>query len=614
MSFLPKSILAIVLCALACANARASVIAAQSGSAELLYHPGAMAAFGLMPVSPNRSSAQQLTAVDAIQISAPNGHFQSFAAGLTPDLRLHMKVNDRIIDQSVRGRAGSDARSLDWIDAAGQIWLRFDFMHSQSVLGGSALRFVNGNARIGPALASAMGLGAQTQGALLGEGRLLLNLSAPLVSLPSQSSCSPPTWPSASAIADVALTDIGVVFQMRCSAPGCDGPASNNPKVVIAPSATLENVGDADIPWYQKFTGDFPPYGNDQHPFLIWNMFRIDADGLLRQIGQSGVKHAFFTVNASCSCGEAQILGKQCVDVYSALTNDTPTVGNCTEPDGCHQGPRNEILPARAEWARCGSIYDPDCDGSNTDTVPYTPFEHRMLVDEAELDETLLEKYLLESWYLVRDDMQTQNNIGTRFLNLDWQAPTPPSAQGRWNLINAGDFTNGTALQRWFNAFSAAGSMKRFTRVQTSLGSLEIVSRARALSATRWRYDYSIYNRDAALLTTSGAQPNLRMLDTRGVTRVSITLPSGAIIENDRFVDADLISSNDWGFARIADELLLSTQSNDLRWGTLYSFAFESDIAPGITLATLGFGTAASAHSAAVLGPSVERIFDDGFE
>ena len=28
----------------------------------------------------------------------------------------------------------------------------------------------------------------------------------------------------------------------------------------------------ADIHWYAKFSGNFPPYNNDQHPYLIWNL------------------------------------------------------------------------------------------------------------------------------------------------------------------------------------------------------------------------------------------------------------------------------------------------------------------------------------------------------
>jgi hypothetical protein len=53
------------------------------------------------------------------------------------------------------------------------------------------------------------------------------------------------------------------------------------------------------VPWYSKFSGSFPPYNNDQHPFLVWNMYRV-ANGAIQQIGASGMKHAFLTINSNC--------------------------------------------------------------------------------------------------------------------------------------------------------------------------------------------------------------------------------------------------------------------------------------------------------------------------
>ena len=57
---------------------------------------------------------------------------------------------------------------------------------------------------------------------------------------------------------------------------------------LVAPSSSLVNLqglDGADVPWFTKFTGPFPPYNNDQHPYLIWNMYRIDSNGKMEQIG-----------------------------------------------------------------------------------------------------------------------------------------------------------------------------------------------------------------------------------------------------------------------------------------------------------------------------------------
>ena len=124
--------------------------------------------------------------------------------------------------------------------------------------------------------------------------------------------CATPNWPTApDSDADVTLVSLGSdsgtsgVQQMRC--PNCNG-ASAGP-IVIAPDAKLANEGTADVLWWKQFTAPSAPYGNDQHSFLVWNLYRIDAQGRLEQIGVSGLKHAFFTVNTDCSVAEAIFFG-----------------------------------------------------------------------------------------------------------------------------------------------------------------------------------------------------------------------------------------------------------------------------------------------------------------
>ena len=100
---------------------------------------------------------------------------------------------------------------------------------------------------------------------------------------------------------DAQMTAIGNIQQM----------ASLGNLIAIAPSASLMNVGITDIPWYQKFTGNFPPYNNDQHPYLLWDMYRL-SNGVLDQIGVSPLKHAFLTINAGCGCPSGNIMWVNC--------------------------------------------------------------------------------------------------------------------------------------------------------------------------------------------------------------------------------------------------------------------------------------------------------------
>ncbi len=164
-----------------------------------------------------------------------------------------------------------------------------------------------------------------------------------------------PGMPGATYQADLFMQTFSMQYS-RCS--GCTG-AGGNGQAVFTPSSTLRNnvnngstsatiAGDplgtsaapytADIPWYSKFSGNFAPYNNDQHPYLIWNLYRLNSDGSIAQIGRSGVKHAFLTLNTSCieNPGDSHILGRGCADVYSVSNNDSNSA----------LGPRSEIVPA----------------------------------------------------------------------------------------------------------------------------------------------------------------------------------------------------------------------------------------------------------------------------
>lgn len=590
----------------------AAPLSAVGGTAEVRFHPGSMAAFDFQPLSAAQTPTENASA--QLELIAPSGQLARIGTGNAPALRLHLRIGTSVLDIALQGQAGKDGVSLDWLDANGKLWLQFINLHSEIDRSQGELRIKNADAMAGPALRARLGPNESANSAIfLGEGRVRMRLQGNLTAT-ILSSCANPNWPTETQKADVALTDIQGIFALRCSGAGCDGPGNSNPKVVIAPAAALENVGNKDVPWYQKFNGNFPPYSNDQHPMLVWNMYRIDDDGRMRQIGQSGVKHAFFTVNGACACANGNILGTQCTDVYGAFTNDTPTVGACDTPSECHQGPRSEILPNSVQWARCGSIYDGNCDGNDEDTLPYSTFDHRMLVDENELDSALVERYFFEAWYLVRDDGRIRNNIGSRKVDVNWVPPVM-TAQGRWVIgENSNEFQNDSALARWMAQSSPVGTLSRFSDLKTPHGNVQIGARVQPIAGNLWRYDYSAFNMDGAISSTDGSEPNLRLLNSRGVTRFSVALPASATVANPRFQDADLTPVNNWNVNRTAGSLVYSTPSADLRWGTLYSFGFDSNIAPGEGFVSVTFGEELAAEGAKMLAPSDDQLLSDSFE
>jgi len=99
----------------------------------------------------------------------------------------------------------------------------------------------------------------------LGELALEANLNIPAGAqreVLGGSCAGRPKWPTQGFRADVGLTDMGF---LQDTGQVTVGPDTFE---IITPSSSLKNLESldgADVPWYRKFTGNFPPHNNDQH-------------------------------------------------------------------------------------------------------------------------------------------------------------------------------------------------------------------------------------------------------------------------------------------------------------------------------------------------------------
>ncbi len=408
---------------------------------------------------------------------------------------------------------------------------------------------------------------------------------------------------------------------MRCA--GCTGPAGSG-NVVIAPSSTLRNnvnngavaatvPGDprgtsralyaASIPWYSKFSGNFAPYGNDQHPYLIWNMYRVNADGSLEQIGRSGVKHAFLTTNDGCldsNDHNSHVLGRGCDDTYSTSNND---FNNSLSS-------RREILPATGQWGRCGSTFDTNCDGVPNAAPSSDPYYERMVVGEQQLAPSQYPgaKWLFESWYLARQDIDIYNSMASLETTQQWN--------GTFWVVGHSSQRLGSVIDRWVAPAAApvrtlrTGTTGAPTRVTTSRGGsrglpviesaehteelvvgkahAKVAVRARRIGVNLWEYHYAVMNFDFAFVQTSGAEPNLRVISTQGFHGFELATSSSTTQRV--FRDGDRDDSNNWSATQAAGSVRWNngaSTATSLGWGMLYSFSFTSTGAPSVGTATL---------------------------
>lgn len=552
-----------------------------------------------------------LTEAQSLYFEAPQGALErTHSGGLTAtgQLQLTTSRSSKRLDRfSIQPKAGSP-RDFQLLDDAGSVWFDIDHAHFEVLQSGDRLSIRNVNLRLSVNAAQWLG-----NPALAGLAVGTLDLTTPIkqraeVILPA--SCANPNWPGnlideqdpdqGRYEADVLLQGLASLDYKRCVGI-CDGPGgTEDGRAIFSPNARLVNSDTdqtADIPWYEKFTGQYPPYDNDQHPYLIWNVYRISNAGKIEHIGRSGVKHAFLTLNSDCeqfNCGDSHILRRKCSDVYSSGNNDSAN----------QLGPRDEIVPFEAVWARCGSVYDRNCDEEIDGTV-FTNAEHRMLIPESLLSDTQNYRYFYEAWYIVRDDVNVYNTMGYRQF-------TPTYTSGIWLSTNEQPFKAGPVIDLWVNPQTpGAGNMS--TEVVLPQGRIKVAVRTQALGNGNTRYDYAVMNFDfaqAELDYTVSSAP--RMISTVGFDAFSVPTQNATIF------NASMKSGTpdifDWRTQiSSAVRFVNESASSQLRWGTMYSFSLEAESAPvpGQVQLRLPAGAGTFSVDSLVPGPGSELLRDD---
>jgi hypothetical protein len=616
-----------------------TVVAVGGGTAEFALNPDALASSGL-----------RLQAFDhpLRQVEGkPGVRYATAEFSARPDDRLDVQVRDGVtvglgggrlrfiggilfahaggvID--LRGfelRAGNGAlMAVDVVDGAGKVWLTADHAHHEFSAGvPPEFSMRQMDLHLSPHFAATLGL-PRLAGQVVGTLALRAFASADAAAAIAGGQCDAP-WPRAGLVTDIQLSHSNLsgfwdsIYAPRCGLPplpngGACSASSTNGKLVLGTDASLRNVGQTAVAWYAHFSGNHPPYGNDQHPFLVWNLYRMDREGRIRQIGASGAKHAFFSINEHCRCKSGNVFWPGCEDIYSSSSNDNGS-GNAEQ----NLGPRAEIIPFKAIWARCGSVWDHDCDGRmDPGSGAQDLYRYRLTVDEADLLPPLSTgaRYFFEYWYVVRDDVDIYNTMGHREIRLAKQG-----ANWRVELVDAQaaphDFFLGPVINRWVDpATPTRATLNR--ELSTPLGRARVAARATDLGDGRWRYEYALMNFDYAHVRFDPAHadgPDIKLLESRGLARFSVPLPRGVVATSLRFDDADGDAGNDWTAATTGDTVGWSARDSDdtLDWGMLYHFEFTANAPP--TARRVAIGGAATAAEAErpytldLIGPAARR-------
>lgn len=393
-----------------------------------------------------------------------------------------------------------------------------------------------------------------------------------------------PKWPTQGFRADVGLTDMGF---LQDTGQVTVGPDTFE---IITPSSSLKNLeglDGADVPWYRKFMGDFPPHNNDQHPYLIWNMYRF-VDNRMEQIGVSGLKHAFLTINVNCTlnCGNSHILWPGCEDVYGIGNNDS---------DG-DLGPRHEVNPRTGVFDSTGSFFDQNGDGV-MDNSSSGNGENRMRVLRSDMQVPGAE-YYFESWYIVRDDVDIFNSMG-------YHPVTPNNTSGNNWAYQLDAFKVGAVLDNWVSPSTdpATGSQNvTYQDLANDMGHFKLAVRTEDLGNGNWRYNYTMMNYDIE----------------HGVTGISFPGFDG-VTSSVLFHDPDQDAGNDWVAGSSGGSFGFNAPAaNPMNWGTAYTFSFVAEGAPPVVQTievSMGAGAPQSTVTVDILAPGTpDLVLLDGFE
>ncbi len=511
---------------------------------------------------------------------------------------------------------------LDVVGSDGRAWFYTDRLMFELDNGGRTLAVRAADVRISPALANRIGV-PEASGWEVADIAMNTSIYVEGRDLAPDRVCAPYPWPGITVPSAPTSTYQADLFMVGTQyspvgCQSCDGPGGNDGVVSIAPSSSLENnindgsaqatvPGDplgtstalytANVAWYSKFSGNNAPYNNDQHPFLIWNMYRFNADGSIEQIGRSGVKHAFLTINASCldSCNDSHSLGRGCGDTYGTGNNDSPW----------------DMGPALGNRARFGDMGPLRLDlRSELHGQLRGRRRQQRFVDAAPQDTRVADRSGRERGCVVHDGVVVHRQGRHQHLQLDGDghgyaalreqsvdAHGPVELQARPRDRSLGEpdraarefaqqrarpWPKATRRSRSRRPTSAAATGAMSTRSKTS------TSRARSRRRPR-----------------NGSDP--RVVSNKGFDSFSVPLPAGSTVVSTSFSDGDLVAANNW--AAVANASAVTWRSSGtpvispnakrqtLDWGTLFTFTVVVNKAPANGNGTLHVATAGAPAS-----------------
>ncbi len=346
-------------------------------------------------------------------------------------------------------------------------------------------------------------------------------------------------------------------------------PPSNGPDVIVGALSSVYkwglvgstcgysigtdscNVGTAGLSWVAS---------TNQHPVIGQNVYRLRS-GRFEQVGMGWLKHGFLALNQSlcCTCqnpGGGSVLGVGCSDPYDAQLNGNQA-GSGNQGG---LGPRSEVNPVSGAFP-----YPYTTQGLSGDNI-----YKRVQIANADLDpaQNVGATWYAEGHYVAPDDATAGNGNN----NTSWRPIAVGTFSSGWNLTLTGATTR---RQPAIRAWQLADPGVVLTDVQAD-GLFVVGSRATDNGNGTWHYEYAVYN-----MNSDRAAGQFRVPVGVGTTLTNIGFKDVNSHSGEPYSTVDWTSSTAGGAVTWSTQTFAQNQNaNALRWGTLYNFRFDANVAP----------------------------------
>ena len=308
------------------------------------------------------------------------------------------------------------------------------------------------------------------------------------------------------------------------------------------------NLGSCWLNWFNQGT-------SPEHPVIGQNMFRL-KDGRFEQIGQAWLKHGYTALQqstcASCTAApNGTHLGVNCSDPYDSGLNGTQS----------RLGPKEDVNP------NTGIFPFPDARIGLTGDVIYK----RLQVHDTDLNPTLNAGavYFVEGQYVTRDDAASKNQSN----NASYRSVTVGAAPNFSLTLTGTTQRQKAGIEAW----KATDATVTQTSIKGSDGTFLLAAKVTSLGGGLYHYEYAVQN----------------LNNHRAGQSFTVPIQPGTTVTNVGFHDVDYhsgepFSGTDWTPTVTATSVRWETtpyatnvNANALRWGTLYNFRFDANVAPG---------------------------------